>query len=207
MTILMWWGTLLLTLGNFLACSTRGKQPPISITQLISWSGPQCQLFSIHLLQKITALGDKHGNSIIIITNNLNPYQITTMCHNNIELSRLTETVRMLRGKNGCPWDKRQTSQTLVKYLQSEVTELIEAINLADTENISEELGDLLYIIVMISEIHAENDDFSFQEVISGITEKLIRRHPHVFKERKNLDDQQLRQQWERIKAEEKSKK
>lgn len=129
------------------------------------------------------------------------------MSHTNATFSRLKETVLLLRGKNGCPWDKRQTTESLVKHLKSEFQELLDAIDISDNENICEELGDLLYLIVMISQIHYEKDDFSIDDVIVGVTEKLIRRHPHVFAGKKITDEQQLREQWERIKAEEKSKK
>lgn len=120
---------------------------------------------------------------------------------------RLTETVKTLRGENGCPWDKRQTTNSLVKYLRSEFDELLLAIENEDTENLCEELGDLLFIIVMIAEIHSEGGKFSISQVLDGITEKLIRRHPHVFAGEQVSSEQELQEQWQRIKALEKSKK
>jgi len=95
----------------------------------------------------------------------------------------------------------------MVKYLHSEFDELVEAIDKKDTENICEELGDLLFILVMISEINSERGNFTLDQVITGITEKLIRRHPHVFAGVEITDEDELKEQWQKIKAEEKSKK
>lgn len=121
-------------------------------------------------------------------------------------LQPLLTTIKALRADNGCPWDKKQTSQSLVKYLCSEFNELLEAIDSDDTENICEELGDLLYILIMYAEIHASLDKFSLRDVITQINEKLIRRHPHVFAGKPYESEEQLSQQWLEIKAEEKKK-
>lgn len=129
------------------------------------------------------------------------------MYHKKTQFIGLVETIKTLRGEDGCPWDKRQTTTSLIKYLQSEFDELLAAIDNDDTANICEELGDLLYVIILISEIHDEKQHFSIEDVISGISEKLIRRHPHVFGEKKDLDDEALRRQWQEIKAMEKSRK
>lgn len=120
---------------------------------------------------------------------------------------RLTTTVQELRSENGCPWDKRQTTTSLVKYLQSEFAELLTAIENRDTENLCEELGDLLFLIVMVSQINKEEGTFSIEQVLEGVTEKLIRRHPHVFAGVKISNEQELQEQWRKIKALEKSEK
>jgi MazG family protein len=125
----------------------------------------------------------------------------------NTHFFHLTTTVQELRGENGCPWDKRQTTTSLVKYLRSEFAELLTAIENGDTENLCEELGDLLFLIVMIAQINHEEGKFSIEEVLSGVTEKLIRRHPHVFAGVKIANEQELQEQWQRIKTLEKSKK
>ncbi len=125
----------------------------------------------------------------------------------NTAFFQLVQTIITLRGDDGCPWDKRQTTASLVKYLNSEFDELIAAINNNDTENICEELGDLLYLILMISQINDEEGKFNVTQVIEGVTEKLIRRHPHVFAGVEVKNEQELREQWQKIKAEEKSKK
>jgi len=129
------------------------------------------------------------------------------MYHIESQFSRLVEIVKTLRGDNGCPWDKRQTTESLVKYLKSEVDELLAAIDNVDPSNLCEELGDVLFILVMIAEINETEKSFSLSDVLSGITEKLIRRHPHVFAGKQVSDEQELREQWEKIKAMEKAKK
>lgn len=129
------------------------------------------------------------------------------MLNSNIELEELLTTIRALRGENGCPWDSRQTSVSLIKYLKSECDELVEAIQTRDIVNICEECGDMLYLIVMISEINADQNNFNLNDVISSINAKLIRRHPHVFAGVPVGSEQQLKEQWQEIKASEKSKK
>lgn len=124
----------------------------------------------------------------------------------NIELSELISTIKTLRGKDGCPWDKRQNANSLLKYLKSEHQELVEAIENDDPTNICEELGDLLYLIVMLSEIHNDHKKFHLFDVIRTVNEKLIRRHPHVFAGQPFENEEQLAAQWEAIKAEEKKK-
>jgi tetrapyrrole methylase family protein/MazG family protein len=119
----------------------------------------------------------------------------------------LIETVKTLRGEKGCPWDKKQTIDSLQKYLVEEFEEILQAIDKKDNRNLCEELGDFLYLIVMISEINEENGDFSLQDVIGGINEKLVRRHPHVFSGTLIEDEAALRKQWEKIKTAEKAEK
>lgn len=95
----------------------------------------------------------------------------------------------------------------MVKYLKSECQELTEALEQNQRVGIREELGDLLYIILMLSEIHAGENLFTLDEVINDINEKLIRRHPHVFAGTTYSDEAELTAQWNAIKAEEKKKK
>lgn len=128
------------------------------------------------------------------------------MTQAHLELQNLIDTVRALRGPQGCPWDRRQTSLSLLKYLMSECEELHEAITGDDSRNTCEELGDLLYIIVMISEINKDLDKFELSDVLHNINEKLIRRHPHVFAGVTYENEEQLTAQWQAIKAEEKRK-
>ena len=122
------------------------------------------------------------------------------------ELSELLSTITALRGEDGCPWDKRQTPFSLLKYLKSECQELDNAIRNDDPTNVCEELGDLLYIIIMISEMHHEHDKFQLADVIQTVNKKLIRRHPHVFAGKQYENEEQLTVQWNAIKAEEKKK-
>ncbi len=119
-------------------------------------------------------------------------------------LTALIETVRALRGVNGCPWDKKQTTDSLKRYLNEEYAEIIIAIEKDDRNNLCEELGDFLFLILMLSEINEEEKQFSFREVIKGINNKLIRRHPHVFAEKRQISEEELKKQWQAIKASEK---
>lgn len=121
-------------------------------------------------------------------------------------LTALISTIKTLRGKDGCPWDKKQSSTSLFKHLESECEELGIAIRNDDPVNTCEELGDLLYLVVMISEIHNDRGNFKISDVIRTINEKLVRRHPHVFAGQPYENEEQLTAQWEAIKAEEKKK-
>ena len=111
--------------------------------------------------------------------------------------------------ENGCPWDIRQTSQTIAGHTLDETHELIDAIERDDTENIREELGDLLFNIVFHSRIAEEQGQFNFADVAQDITDKMLRRHPHVFGEArdKNWSEEVLAQQWQAIKEKEKAAK
>ncbi len=95
----------------------------------------------------------------------------------------LVETFAILRGPNGCPWDKKQTHESLIKCLQNESQELIDAIHNKDDENMKEELGDVLLQVLIHSQIAAEEGKFTIDDVIQGLYDKLHRRHPHVFGE------------------------
>ncbi len=93
----------------------------------------------------------------------------------------LLETIAALRGPSGCPWDKKQTHETLIKCLRNETQELVEAIEKKDDENMKEELGDVLLQVLMHSQIAQEEGKFTICDVIQGLYDKLHRRHPHVF--------------------------
>src|SRR5579872_2875644 len=93
----------------------------------------------------------------------------------------LVEVVEHLRGPNGCPWDKEQTIQTLTQYAIEEAHEYAEAVDRGDMAAIAEELGDLLLQVVLNAEIAQQEGRFTLEDVIASITEKMIRRHPHVF--------------------------
>lgn len=108
--------------------------------------------------------------------------------------------------QNGCPWDIRQTSRSIAPHTLDETHELIDAIERGDNENIKEELGDLLFNVVFHARIAEEKGEFDFDDVARGITEKMLRRHPHVFGEGRNKkwSDAELAQQWQAVKAQEK---
>jgi tetrapyrrole methylase family protein / MazG family protein len=120
---------------------------------------------------------------------------------------KLVEIVKELRGKTGCPWDKRQTIASLTKYLREEFDELMLAIANNDLDNLCEESGDMMFLLVMLAEINSEKMSFEIVDVLDNINEKLIRRHPHVFAGVQIDDEDALNRQWLAIKAEEKSKR
>ncbi len=93
----------------------------------------------------------------------------------------LKRTIATLRGPDGCPWDKKQTHESLIKCLQNESQELIDAIHNKDDENMKEELGDVLLQVLMHAQIAQEEGKFTIEDVMAYLDEKLHRRHPHVF--------------------------
>jgi XTP/dITP diphosphohydrolase len=120
-------------------------------------------------------------------------------------LQNLINVVAKLRNPNGgCPWDLAQTPQTLTPYVIEEAYEVVDAIREGDKSAIAEELGDLLLQVVLQAQIFSESGDFSLKEVALGISQKLIRRHPHVFSDVSVQSVDEVRQNWEQIKAEEK---
>ncbi|MBC7327357.1 nucleoside triphosphate pyrophosphohydrolase [bacterium] len=117
------------------------------------------------------------------------------------EFVRLVETVKRVREK--CPWDREQTHQSIRKYLLEECYETAEAIDENDKGKLKEELGDVLIQVIFHSILAEEEGAFSLDEVLKNTTEKLIRRHPHVFGGKKVSDSQAVLKQWEEIKNEE----
>jgi nucleoside triphosphate diphosphatase len=115
-------------------------------------------------------------------------------------LTAFVEVIRRLRGPGGCPWDAKQTPDTLKTYMLEEAYELVEALDSHEVDKIREELGDVLLHIVMISEMYRENQSFSLTEVINDIRAKMIHRHPHVFGEEKAETIEELRSIWEKAK-------
>jgi len=123
------------------------------------------------------------------------------------EVQRLREIVAKLREPGGCPWDREQTHASLGPALIEECYEVLEAIELADDENLQEELGDLLLHVVMHARMAQERGAFEFSQVAESICEKLVRRHPHVFGEESIEDSAAVLQRWEAIKRMEKSER
>lgn len=122
----------------------------------------------------------------------------------NHQFFRLREVIKALRAPDGCPWDRKQTHQSLKKYLMEETYEVIESIDAEDDEAICEELGDVLLQIMLHSQIAEEEGFFMVDDVIYSITEKMIRRHPHVFAEVKVDNEEDVMRNWKAIKEEEK---
>ncbi len=121
------------------------------------------------------------------------------------EFTRLIDIINTLRGEHGCPWDKKQTPQSFKKYLMEESQELLEALEREDEEHICEELGDMFFVLSMLSVMYAEKKAFDLAAPLYGINEKMIRRHPHVFSHAEYIDEESLRRQWEEIKRAEKA--
>jgi len=115
----------------------------------------------------------------------------------------LVETLQKLRGPNGCPWDKAQTHKSLIKCLKEESQEVINAIENNDDENLKEELGDLLLQALFHALIAQQEKRFTLKEVIDGLNNKLIKRHPHVFGSAKASTPEEALAQWKAAKLKE----
>jgi len=126
----------------------------------------------------------------------------------NGEISRLLEIMRRLRDpKDGCPWDIEQTYETIAPYTIEEAYEVSDAIDQGNWHELEGELGDLLLQVIYFTQIGSEDGHFSFESVVKNVSDKMIRRHPHVFGDKKQYksSDQQIRD-WEKIKEQERSK-
>ncbi len=118
--------------------------------------------------------------------------------------TRLAAIIRRLRAPDGCAWDREQTPSTLRASLVEEAWEAVSAIEAADDPNLREELGDLFLLVTMIAYMREQEGAFSVADVLDGICEKLIRRHPHVFSNARQQSVTGILEQWDRIKGEEK---
>jgi len=123
------------------------------------------------------------------------------------ELQKLLALMARLRGPSGCPWDREQTMISLRPFILEEAYELVEAVGSGETEAIREELGDLLLEVVFVNQIAAERKLFDMDEVIRGIHDKLVRRHPHVFETERVASADQALERWDEIKEREKEKR
>lgn len=112
-----------------------------------------------------------------------------------------------LRSDHGCPWDKEQTFESLKKCLADETQEVFEAVDNKDMENLCEELRDVLLQVVLYSQIAKEAGAFTIDDVIDGISEKMVRRHPHVFGDIEVNSPEEALALWKEIKLQEKAKK
>ncbi len=114
---------------------------------------------------------------------------------------KLVQLMDQLR--NECPWDKKQTIKSLQKYTIEELYELMDAINQCIPKEIEEELGDVLFHTIFYSKIASEQEWFTITDVIDQVTEKLIRRHPHIFGTVEVADEEEVKRNWEKIKLQE----
>jgi ATP diphosphatase len=134
-------------------------------------------------------------------------------------MSKLDELLALMANlrapEKGCPWDIKQTHKSLLPYLVEESYEVVDAIESGDLEHLKEELGDLLFQVVFHAQLANEKGSFDFNDVVTGITEKMLRRHPHVFPDgslasfgtQTSLTESEISQQWQDIKRQEKSLK
>lgn len=117
------------------------------------------------------------------------------------------DIIAQLRAPDGCPWDRKQTHESLKKCLLEESNEVLEAIDKKDDENLCEELGDVLLQVVMHAQIATEEGRFTMNDVIQGVSEKMVRRHPHVFGDAKVNSVEEGLDLWNAIKKQEKAGK
>ena len=127
------------------------------------------------------------------------------------EFETFQQIIARLRAKDGCPWDREQTHMSLKPACIEEAAEVICGINILDQtgnpDNLKEELGDLLLQVVMHAQIAEEEGLFTMDDIIRGVSEKMIRRHPHVFGETVVADSGEVLTNWDKIKKQEKSGK
>jgi len=123
-----------------------------------------------------------------------------------LNVKRLLELIETLRGENGCPWDKKQNPRTMAVYLLEEVYELVDAIESGKPDDICEELGDVLFHIFFVAKLFEEKGSFDAGDVAGLITEKMIRRHPHVFGSENAENAGEVRKRWHTIKMNEKGR-
>ncbi|MDA1230261.1 MAG: nucleoside triphosphate pyrophosphohydrolase [Planctomycetota bacterium] len=129
------------------------------------------------------------------------------LSHGRSPIERLLTIVATLRGEQGCPWDREQTLVSLKPFLIEEAYELLDAIDSGDSRSHMDELGDVLLQVVLQSQIRSEHSDFTFDDVATGLSEKLIRRHPHVFGNETARNSDEVIQRWEAIKQQERQEK
>ena len=119
----------------------------------------------------------------------------------------MMELIRCLRGPEGCPWDREQSHHSLKRNLLEECYEVLEAIDAQDSDKLAEELGDVLVQVAFHSQMAEEAGKFRVGDVVARVTEKLVRRHPHVFGDAVAADAREVERQWERLKEREGSKR
>ena len=115
----------------------------------------------------------------------------------------LMALVRRLRGPQGCPWDRDQTSRSMKRHLLEESYELIDALDKEDVEGVKEELGDVLFHLAFQINVGEEGGNFEEQEVLGVVIDKLVRRHPHVFGDESSLSPEEATRSWDDVKKNE----
>jgi tetrapyrrole methylase family protein/MazG family protein len=119
------------------------------------------------------------------------------------KLTELTQLIKKLRAPDGCPWDQQQKKEDISKYILEEAYEVVDSLAQENTQALKEELGDLLFQILFLTEMGAESELFFLSDVLDGIIKKMIRRHPHVFGDKKVISVQEIKNNWQQIKKKE----
>jgi tetrapyrrole methylase family protein/MazG family protein len=140
-------------------------------------------------------------------TNTINGIKMSSISQPGEAFKALYDIITRLRGPGGCPWDREQDPVSLRRELIEETYECIEAIDEKNPNHIKEELGDLFLLATMLSYMHEEKDLFSVSGVLQAVSEKLVRRHPHVFGETKVKDSSEVLDNWVKIKIEQEGRK
>lgn len=122
------------------------------------------------------------------------------------KFEQLVQILNILREEHGCPWDREQDEKSITNYFLEEVYEAVEAITEDDTKSLAEELGDVLMEVVFLARIYKEKEKFSISDVLDGINQKMIRRHPHVFGRNLPRTSKKVLTEWHRQKKEEKGR-
>ncbi len=133
------------------------------------------------------------------------PQDLSTPPNPQNQIHRLMHIIEKLRGENGCPWDRKQTPASMSIYLVEEVHELVDAIGSEFPQAVCEEIGDVLFHVLFLARLFQEAGHFDIQDVARVISEKMIRRHPHVFGDGSVAGVEDVRKQWKEIKRKEKS--
>ena len=111
-------------------------------------------------------------------------------------LGAIVALIQRLRGEGGCPWDQKQTPQSLAVYLIEEMYELVDAVTTGNTQAICEELGDVVFQLLFMAELFVESGSFDLDTVVQHNIDKMVRRHPHVFGEKKAMSTDAIRKNW-----------
>jgi len=166
------------------------------------------------IIQKIDVLEENVKKIPLYLLDQEKKYEFSTyFCINPIEISEnkvynvnnLCRTIKILRGSNGCQWDKKQTHQSLRQCVIEEAYEVVDAIDNQDVDNLVEELGDLLLQIVFHAEIGSEEGYFNFKDIVTNVNKKMVSRHPHVFGDVKANTVNEALMSWEAAKQKEKN--
>jgi tetrapyrrole methylase family protein / MazG family protein len=123
------------------------------------------------------------------------------------EFEGLMDLMARLRAEDGCPWDREQTPATIKRYLLEEVYEVVDAVDRQASDQVADELGDLIFMAIFLAHLYGEEGQFQMDQVLRRVGDKMVRRHPHVFGDRKVDSASQVKLNWEEIKQQEKPQK